>query len=576
MGASFEGGRMPLLPRLIFAAVLVLGLASPVAVAAAPPLGVDAVIAGLLGQHDVPGPDGALKLAGRPVDRAVLDRIYAPRQYAPVWLNDVSDASGPALHPRGEAVLRHLGQAETEGLDPADYHLGDIAARAGGADARTLAEFDLLLTEALARFARDVRIGRVAPRSVDGDILIPPPSLDLAETVLTVIHAPDIGERLAALPPPHPEYANLRTALARMRKVAKAGGWAVVGEGQVLRPGMQDPNVAAVRRHLIATGDLQGPAKGGPDKGGDVYDPKLEAAVRRFQARHGIDVDGVVGVQTRAHMNITAAERTGQILANMERWRWMPDDLGRRHVLVNVPAFTLAAREGGETRLDMRVVVGTNARRTPMLASRITGTTFNPTWTVPLRNAREDVLPKLQRNAGYLDEMGIRVYAGWQADAPLVNHRTVDWRSVGTKITRYRLVQQPGPLNALGRYKFNIPNEQDIYLHDTPQHDKFARSQRTFSSGCVRLSEPDALNAWLFAAHPDWDESRTRAIVDSGKTRTVRLPEAVPVYLLYQTAWMDAAGVFHFREDIYGRDAQLSQIFERKREAPIRTARLAS
>ncbi|HZH27490.1 MAG TPA: L,D-transpeptidase family protein [Azospirillaceae bacterium] len=566
---------MSLLPRLFFAAVLILGSASPMAVIAGPSAGVGAVIAGLLGPDEASNPDGMLKLAGRPVDRAVIERIYAPRQYAPVWLNEGSDTSGPALHPRGEAVLRHLGHAETEGLDPADYHVGDIAARVGGADARALAEFDLLLTDALARFARDVRIGRVAPRSVDGDILIVPPSLDLAETVLAVVEAPDVEARLAALPPPHPEYANLRAALARMRKVAKAGGWAVVGEGQVLRPGMQDPNVAAVRRHLIATGDLQGPAKG-PDKGGDVYDPKLEGAVRRFQARHGIDVDGVVGVQTRAHMNITAAERTGQILANMERWRWMPDDLGRRHVVVNVPAFTLAAREGGETKLDMRVVVGTNTRRTPMLASRITGTTFNPTWTVPPRNAKEDVLPKLQRNAGYLDEMGMRVYAGWQADAPLVNPRTVDWRGVGTRITRYRLVQQPGPLNALGRFKFNIPNEQDIYLHDTPQHDKFARSQRTFSSGCVRLSEPDALNTWLFATQPDWDESRTQTMVESGKTRTVRLPEAIPVYLLYQTAWMDAAGVFHFREDIYGRDAQFSQIFERKREMPVRTARLAS
>ena len=283
----------------------------------------------------------------------------------------------------------------------------------------------------------------------------------------------------------------------------------------------------------------------------------LQAAVKRFQSYNGQTPDGVVGESTRTALNVSAAERVNQIVANMERWRWLPDDLGERHVIVNIPGYSLKALDKGEVALRMPVIVGSVERPTPVFSHRITHLVFNPTWTIPPTVARNDILPKLLRNPAYLKEHDIKLFDSWAPGARPIDSRSVNWRDVGSRITRYRMRQDPGPKNSLGRIKYMFPNDFDVYLHDTPARDKFAQVERGLSSGCVRVGDPAALTAFLMEGMDDWPVERRTQVLDAGETKTVWLRQSVPVHLTYQTVYFDEAGKIHFLEDIYGRDDRL-------------------
>lgn len=492
--------------------------------------------------------DPAAAIGGRPLHHAAqVRRFYAERRGAAAWTQEAG-ASGKAT-----VLADILAAADQEGLVPTDYHLAAILARLGSADPGRLAELDILLTDAVMAYAVDLRSGRVVPRSISADLAVDPPKMDALRVGRAAAAAADVRAFLAAFAPPHPDYAGLRQGLADLRALAAAGGgWPEAGPGPVLKPGMEDASVPALRRRLAATGEYAL-----PEGNGTVYDAPLEAAVRRFQERMGLDADGVVGAQTRRALNMTLDDRIRQVVANMERLRWLPDRLGDRYVRVNVPEFRLTAVDRGGTRLSMPVIVGSTMRQTPVFSSRISYLVFNPTWTVPETIARKDILPKVRKDPGWLIEQGIQVFDGWSPDALLLNPYDVDWLAVGERITRYRLRQQPGPLNALGRVKFMFPNDLDIYLHDTPERSKFGRAVRMMSSGCVRVGDPDALTAFLMEGMSGWSEEKHRRILDDGLTKTMRLPLPVPVYLLYQTAWREADGRMAFRADIYGRDEEL-------------------
>ena len=219
----------------------------------------------------------------------------------------------------------------------------------------------------------------------------------------------------------------------------------------------------------------------------------------------------------------------------------MPDDLGERHVLVNIPGYSLKALDKGEVALRMPVIVGSVERPTPVFSHRITHLVFNPTWTIPPTVARNDILPKLLRNPAYLKEHEIKLFDSWAPGARPINSRSVNWRDVGSRITRYRMRQDPGPKNSLGRIKFMFPNDFDVYLHDTPARDKFAQVERSLSSGCVRVSDPAALTAFLMEGMDDWPVERRTQVLDAGETKTVWLRQSVPVHLTYQTVYFDEA-----------------------------------
>lgn len=500
------------------------------------------------------------RIAERRVDLEGLRRFYAARGFAPLWLKPAG-ADGAPFISAAASTLRALDDAAKEGLVPAAYHvdaLNALATGGAGAEDRTADNrmtVELLLTDGLLRYARDVRAGRTAPRRISRDIQVSPPSVNAADAVGRAAESDHPAAVLAALAPGNPAYRGLRDALATLRRVEKAGGWGQVPalKGKTkLEPGGSDPAVPALRDRLAASGDYHG-ARGKSQ----VYDAPLRAAVVRFQTRHGLEPNGVVGPGLLAEINVPADARIAQIEANMERARWLPDDLGARHVWVNAPEFKLTAVDGGAPVFSMKVVVGTKQRRTPVLVSSISSVVLNPTWTMPPRLAKEDYLPKLQKNPGYLAENGFSVYPNWSAGAKPLDVRKINWKAMSpAAMSHLKLRQDPGPKNALGQIKFNIANDFDVYLHDTPSRDKFARSMRALSSGCVRLAEPMTLANFVFADMPEWGAEQRKTALDSQKTKYITLNQSIPVYILYQTAWVGSDGALHFRPDIYERDAE--------------------
>ena len=290
----------------------------------------------------------------------------------------------------------------------------------------------------------------------------------------------------------------------------------------------------------------------------ELFDERVQAAVQDFQRLCGLAPDGKVGEKTIAALNVSTEDRLRQIYLNLERWRWLPQSLGERFVLVNLPAFDLRAVEAGETLLEMRVAVGRPYRRTPVFSDVIRYLVFNPYWEVPTSIAVKDKLPEVRKDPSYLQKQGMKVYRGWGADQAQVDPATIDWTAVSSSRFPYRLRLDPGPLNALGRVKFMFPNPFSIYLHDTPGRGVFLRADRDVSSGCIRLERPLELAELLLRTNSNWQPGATQDILDDYKERTVRLETPWAVHLLHWSAWVDEENRLQLRSDLYDRDEKLA------------------
>ena len=343
-----------------------------------------------------------------------------------------------------------------------------------------------------------------------------------------------------------PDLARMAAALRHYEAISAAGGWANFPSGTSLKPGAFDTRVPALRERLRAEGDY-----GEKATAADLaYDQALEQSVRRFQMRHGLVIDGIVGPKTRAALNASAEHRAAGLRRNLARIR----DLApwpQRFVLVQAPAFEAAAIEHGAEVLRSRVIVGRKTRQTPELRSAIREVVFNPYWTVPIRIARRDIAPKVLEDPRYLADRGIRVFASWASGAPEIDPATVDWSTLPTTI---KLRQDPGPENALGQVKFLFPNPYDVYLHDTPNRGLFDALPRAFSSGCVRLDRAVDLAVWILGDQQHWPDNRVHAAAASGARKSVRLETPIPVIFTYLTAWVGRDGLVQFRNDLYARD----------------------
>jgi len=360
--------------------------------------------------------------------------------------------------------------------------------------------------------------------------------LALAAGPLAASHSPASVQQLDA---------SIRSYTA----LALNGGWSTVAEGLDLQLGQRDAQVPAIRERLRITGDYTGPAEANPY----LFDTAIDAAVRRFQQRHGLPVNGIVSALVREAMNVPAEMRIAQLMAARTTRARLPDFLGERYVWINLPAARLDAIENGETALSMRTVVGKPQRPTPEIESTIEHLVLNPYWTIPPRIARLDVLPKQARNPDYLSSRAIRVFAGWQSDAPELSPADLPWQDyLRGRNFPYRLRQDPGPQNSLGQVKIAFANPYDVYLHDTPSRVLFDLPVRAYSSGCVRLEDALALSRWLLANNTERDRARVAGQRAKGR-RTLILEEPVPLYMVYLTAWTDEAGEVHFRPDIYDR-----------------------
>lgn len=525
----------------------------------------------------LPGPAaaGPLFLAA-PLRKAdALVRFYAARDFRPVW-------DGPQGPLRLRQLLQAIADAEGQGLPPDSYHADLLQAAleamtapdASGAEppAALRADRDLAASDAFLALAGHHMGGRVDPRSFDREWTIHAAPDDPVPLLQDADITGDIQGALTGVMPAQPGYRALAAALAALRSRAEAGPWPVVPAGPSLKPGMLDTRVPVLRQRLAASGDLPSPpaapasppAMAAIDGDGlpgvaEAYEGELLAAVIRFQRRHGLEPDGVVGPRTLAALNVPLADRILQVELNLERWRWLPADLGRRHVLVNIAGYDYRLIEDGVERLYGRTIVGRSYRSTPVFSDRIEYLVLNPTWTVPRKLAVEDKLPQIRKDPDFLQREGFTVYSGWGEDAEAVPPEYVDWHSLSKDFFPYRLVQAPGAANALGQVKFLFPNKYDIYLHDTPSRYLFERANRAFSSGCIRVEHPLALAEYLLQGEPGWNRERIDRVLSRGGEDWIRLREPVPVHLLHWTAWQDPDGSLQLRDDLYGRDARLAR-----------------
>jgi murein L,D-transpeptidase YcbB/YkuD len=478
----------------------------------------------------------------------LIPRFYEERDFELAWTRQENI----------DTLVRLVANTTEHGLTPEDYHssalrgLLEEVRSTPDPDPSLLVDLDILLTDSLIRLAYHYNFGKVVPGDLD-------PNWNFSrqlqhEDPVQILGAAIASESLEeflkeTIPEPY-FYSRLREALSRYREIQRTGGWPTVPPGATLRLGDRNERVAVLRDRLRITGDLEEPEVSEPN----LFDESVEAGVKAFQTRHSLDVDGAVGPKTLAALNVPVEARLDQIRVNMERIRWVYRDLPPDFVLTDIAGFHVYLVRGGEIVWDARAQVGKPYRKTPVFRDTMNHLVFNPTWTVPPTILRKDILPKVQQDPNYLRRKNISVL---DRNGKVLDIDSIDWASLSPGRFPYILRQEPGPNNALGRVKFMFPNAFMVYLHDTPSKTLFGRTQRAFSSGCIRVERPFEFAELLLNDPQKWNQAAIQQVLETQQTRTVMLEDPLPVLLLYWTAEMDETGRVHFREDIYGRDERI-------------------
>jgi murein L,D-transpeptidase YcbB/YkuD len=486
-----------------------------------------------------------VKLGEAPIaSTKVLPEIYEHRNFKPLW-NDVDAIA---------QLLTAVSEIEKDGLNAQDYHLKELQAyhrsiRAIGTDEPWLsADFDILMTDSFIRLVYHLYFGKVDPATLN-------PGWNLsrqlklqnpARVILEIILSGSAASTIESLKPPHPAYLQLKTALAKYREIQSKGGWAPIPEGTVFRKGDRGPGVALLRKRLAMTDGVTA-----VNDDPEFYDATLETAVKRFQTREEIDPDGVVGHPTLIELNYPVEWRIDQIRANLERMRWYLHDLPQRFVVVDIAGFVINYFEHNRIAWTTRAQVGDPYTQTPFFKAEIKYMVLNPTWTVPPGITKREYLPMMRQNPDYLKQAGLKIIDN---RGKFVNPDKINWESYTNRAFPYKFFQEPGPTNPLGRIKFICPNPQYIYLHDTPEAEKFNETWRAFSGGCIRLEKPLQFAVKLLDNRSQWPFEKIQDMIRSGKTHTIFLPHRVPVMFLYITVVVEQNGMIVFRDDVYGRD----------------------
>jgi len=490
---------------------------------------------------------------------ADLVALYAPGDAAPLWL----DAQG-TLQLAGIDALRVLSSSADEGLTPGDYGIDPlrtwVQASAASPDADTIARADVALSRATLRYLRDLHMGRIDPRAVGFVLDVPRDGHDFPQLLRDAVERRQIVDTARVWTPRDPQYPALRVALSRYRALAATEIAVSLSFTRSVHPGERYPSLAAVFARLQWLGDAEAGADGPT---GDVYEGAVVEAVRRFQRRHGLTADGVLGKQTIAALAVPMTIRVRQLELAMERLRWLPHEAASRLLLVNIPMFRLFAWDtippAGAPAFSTGVIVGRAWRtRTPVFAANLAEIIYRPFWNVPTSILRTEILPKLATDPGYLQREQMELVAGQGDQSPVVAPTPENLARLRTGTVRLR--QRPGPANALGLIKFSFPNENDVYMHGTPARALFARSRRDFSHGCVRVEDALGLAEWVLQGQPGWDRAHITSAMQAGASSRIAVRAPVRVMLLYSTAAvLLESGDVAFADDIYGHDARLAR-----------------
>lgn len=470
---------------------------------------------------------------------AVLNQ-YRSQNFKPMWLVDGK------LSPRGADVLKLLSAAAEEGLEPQAYlptGLAAFDAPIPEQDAAAMARLDIDLSAAALRYAHDASGGQFDPTLLSRYNDIKPAWVPSAQAMKVLAWSPFAADYLKSLHPAHPAYAAMKKALAEARGAAPVTV-STIEDGPIVKKGGNDERIPAVRQRLEELGYAASmPEDGDPT----LLDAELSVQLRLFQKASDIKVTGALGPQTIAALNTDSAKAdTDKLIDNMERMRWLPRNLGNRYVFVNQAAFEAQVIENGKDVWNTRVIVGKPMTQTAVFNDEMEYVVFNPSWGVPPSIIKNEYLPKLRRDPGYLDRMGFKVVT---QDGKVVPSRSISWASYGNKVP-FGIQQPPGEDNALGELKFLFPNSHDIYMHDTPNRELFERDVRAFSHGCVRVQNPREFASVILG----WTPEEVAKRVESANSETVKLKAKLPVHIAYFTAWPDAEGHMRYFKDIYGRD----------------------
>ena len=482
-------------------------------------------------------------------------QAYAARGFKPLWL----DGDGKP-NAKSRALTAVLAKAGDHALPASKYRGAALQGQLSNGSPALEAD----LTKAYVDYAQDVGAGLLEPRSIDRELHVYPQRPDAGVLVSRAAGATNMAAFMDSLAPADPAYRRLVERYRAFRTLAVQDIWGpAVNRGRTLRPGQRNQRVAQARARLTAMGDLDpnvydSQATSSQSDGTQVaannvttdvpvrafdpahFDEPMVEALHSFQSRHGLNLDGVIGPATLKQLNVSPRERAQQIAVNLERMRWLNRDLGQRHILVNLAGFTMAVMNNGRAEFTSRVVVGkAREHRTPEFSETMTHMVINPSWYVPTSIAQKEILPRMANDPDYLSRRGMRMQSNG------------------------RIVQRPGPRNALGTVKFMFPNRWAIYLHDTPSKRLFKRDVRAFSHGCVRVERPHEFAEYLLTGQEANPGDYFRSILRTRRERRVNLAEPLPVHLTYRSAWIDENGVEQFRGDVYGRDRKIANALQR-------------
>jgi len=491
--------------------------------------------------------------------RNALPRFYERRAFQPAWINKKT------VKTTVDSLVSAIKGAYREGLCPEDYHLVEIEKLVSWirtdvvkSEAPFYTDLEMLCTDAFLILGNHYLSGKVDPITIDSHWFANRREADMTVILDSCIELSDVAEVLHALLPKAAGYNLLKQHLLELRQIQKQRGWACLDSVALFEIGVQDERLQRIRERLAVNDDLVF-----SHIQSSVYDQSLINAVMRFQKRTGLEPNGFLTKQTLQELSVSVENRIKQIEVNLERWRWLPQQLGSRYLLVNVANFEIDLIQDGSIQFSSRVIVGKAYRKTPVFSDQITYLVFNPYWHVPQSIAIQDILPIVKRDPNYFKDKNMCVFDGYGSTSCEIDPNTIDWSLITEGNFSYRFRQDPGPQNALGIVKFMFPNQFNVYMHDTPSRELFEKTERTFSSGCIRVENAYELALLLLKDDDLFEQKEVDKMIQNRIENTVHLNTPVPIHLLYWTAWVDLHGVLQLRRDIYDRDEILYQALKK-------------